>query len=289
MSYSIRPARASDKEPIASFTQNTFEWGDYVADRFDTWLDDPAGILIVAADENDEAVAVSFAVMLSPTEAWFQGARVRKDRRREGIAGAMAEFGTEWARERGAHIGRLAIEDWNTPARGQVERDGFRATSEWVIANRPVGEASPVPSGNGGRRVPAQEQLVPAHASEAGPAFMSWSTGPLVRNARGLFAVRWQWRRLTEDDLETAAKHDALWTARSGWVLAAPTGDTLEVGWLETREDDAADLMRAIVDLAVKRDAEGVRITIPNVGWLTTAARRAGCDLHPIIVYAKPL
>lgn len=287
--YDIRPAQASDKDAVAAFTKDTFEWGDYVADRFDRWLEDPHGIPIVAVDTDDVAVAISYASLLSPREAWFQGVRVHPDHRRRGIAGRLAEYASVWAIENGAVVARLAIEDWNKPARGQVERDGFRSVGDWVRAYRSIGDASPLPAGNGGRRVPAQEQLVKAHTAEATPAFMAWGTSPLNRAARGLFGVHWRWRRLTEDDLSQAARHDALWIARSGWVMAAPDRDRFEVGWLETREDDAHDLMRAIVDLALNQGAEALGINVPAVTWLTTAARRAGCDLHPMIVYEKPL
>jgi hypothetical protein len=97
------------------------------------------------------------------------------------------------------------------------------------------------------------------------------------------------WRRLTESDLERSARHEAFWMARPGWVVAARRGDQLEVAWLETREEDAYDLMRALVDLASKQEAEGIAVTIPAVGWLTSAARRIGCDLFPVTVYERPL
>lgn len=289
MPYSIRPARAGDKAAIASFTQDTFEWGDYVVDQFDRWSSDPNGLLIVGVDDDDMAISMSRTAMLSPVEAWFQGARVREDWRRKGVAGAMAAYGAQWARERGARVARLIVEEGNEAAGKQVEHDGFRNVGDWVRASRTVGEASPLPAGNGGQRVSAQEQLVRAHASEAVPAYMSWSAGSLARPSRGMFAVGWTWRRLAQSDLEQAAKHEALWTARSGWVMAAMSNDLLEVGWLETRKEDAADLLRGIVDLASKLEAESFSVTVPATPWLTTAARRAGCELSPITVYETSL
>lgn len=287
--FRIRPARADDQVAIASFTQQTFEWGDYVSDVFPHWLDDPQGLVVVGVDEDDVAVGMSRATMASPTEAWFQGARVREDWRRRGMAAAMAAAMTEWARARGARVARLLVEDWNDVALRQVEAGGFRTVGTWVAAERTVGAASPVPRGNGGRRVPALEQLGRAHSAEAEPAFMSWSAGEIGRAARGLVAVGWAWRRLDAEDLVAAAKAESLWAARAGWAMAVRNEDTFEVGWLETRPEDAPDVLRALVDLAVAEGAERIELKLPDVAWLTTAARRAGCDLWRFILLAKPI
>ena len=289
MSYTVRPARLDDQTAIAAFTRETFSWGDYVADVFADWVDDADGHVVVAADSNDVAVAVSRVAMLTPQEAWMQGARVREDFRRQGIAGAMANALLGWAGDHGARIARLAIEEWNEPARGQVERDGFSLRSSWVAAMRPIGDASPVPSGNGGRRVSALEQLGRTHSSDAEAAYMAWSGGELSRAGRGLFAVRWRWRRLTRDDLVNAAKAEAFWSARSGWAVASRDDDELEVAWVETRPDDALDLMRGLVDLAATEGAVHLKVMLPAVDWLTQAARRAGCTLDGLDVYERPL
>jgi len=287
--YRIRTAVPGDHEAIASFTQDTFAWGDYVGDEFEEWLADPRGTVVVAVDEDDLAIAMSRVTMVSPTEAWFQGARVREDWRRCGVAGAMAASMTDWARRRGARVTRLLVEDWNEPAQLQVVAGGFRAAGRWVAAERTVGAASPVPSGNGGRRVPALEQLVRAHSAEAEPAFMSWSTGELGRASRSLIALGWTWRRVIAEDLVAAARAEALWAARSGWAVAARRNDTLEVGWVETRREDAQDLVRALVDLAVNEGAERIEIKLPAIDWLTSAVRHAGCELWNLILYERPI
>ena len=289
MAYTIRPARPEDKTAITAFADDTFEWGDYIIEAFDDWVADASGVVVVAVDADDTAIALSRLGLQSATEAWLQGVRVRRDWRRQGVASALTDHLGRWALENGCRVMRLAVEAENTAARSQFQDSGFRPVGDWVQATRSIGEASPVPAGNGGRRVPAEEQFVPAHSSETVPAFMSWSAGPLAKPTRGLFAVRSMWRRLAESDLERAARHEAFWIARPGWVVAARRGDQLEVAWLETREDDAYDSMRALVDLASKQEAEGIAVTIPAVGWLTSAARRIGCDLFPVTVYERPL
>jgi hypothetical protein len=116
---------------------------------------------------------------------------------------------------------------------------------------------------------------------------MSWESGELYRAARGLFAVGWTWLRLQPADLAQAAREEALWQARSGWALGARRNETFSVGWIETGPDDAYDFCRALVDLAVAGGAERLLTMMPAVGWLTNAARRAGCSLHEGTVYER--
>jgi hypothetical protein len=178
------------------------------------------------------------------------------------------------------------VEGGNEPARLQVMHFGLRPVAEMSRGERSVGEASPLPAGNGGRRVPALEQLARANSAEAEPAFMSWAAGPLGRTARGLFPVGWSFRRLTTDDLAETARHEALWAARSGWAIGARDDTTFEVAWLETRQEDALDLIRALVDLATNQGAERITMWVPAVNWISAAARRAGFALDPMTVFA---
>ncbi len=289
MGFFIRQARSGDRHAIAPFTQGTFWWGDYVHEAFDGWLDDPQARLLVATDDSDTAIAVARGCLTALTEAWIEGIRVRPDRRREGIAAALGRDLINWARTEKADVARLAIEETNTASASLSEHVGMRPVSRWHMAFRTVEDAEPVTPGNGGRRVPARERLRPAHSSEAEPAFVSWRSGALVRASRGLFMVDWQWRTLRINDLRTAGKHGMLSVSRSGWALAGPKSDRLEVGWIETGPEDAADLARALVDLAIEAEASRLEAVFPSLPWLMTAFEDAGYDIHPLVVYELPL
>ncbi len=143
----------------------------------------------------------------------------------------------------------------------------------------------PAPDGNGGRPVPPRDRLQPASAVEAGPAYMAWATGSLVRPARGLFVLEWSWRRMTEAHLAESARVDALWSARSGWAMAGPDGPTLDVAWVETTGDDAFELLRALYELAASRGHERVALTVPAVDWMVAALNRSGFESFGLTVY----
>jgi GNAT superfamily N-acetyltransferase len=288
MSITVRPAQPSDRDDIAAFTRDTFTWGDYVADAFDDWLADDDGITMVA-ETAGTAVGVARVTLVSPVEAWSQGARVHPDHRRRGIGTAVAQALSRWAAERGARVIRLAVEDWNEPAIGQVTSLGFRPVSHWVVAERGVGENSPVPEGNGGRRVMAPEGLRPAPAAEAAAALMAWASGPLERAAHRLFASHWRWRRLQPGDVVEAARRRALWEGRPGWAIADVDEDAFRVSWVVATEEDADAMVRALVDRAAAAGVERILATVPTVEWLVRAVRRRGCEVHPITVYSLGL
>jgi GNAT superfamily N-acetyltransferase len=284
----IRPARPEDGPAVAAWTRHTFPWGDYVPEVFEQWLAAPDSLLLVA-EAAAGVVGMARVGMVSATEAWAQGIRVRPDHRRRGIGSALAGRLWGWAADRGARVVRLVVEDWNRPAASLMADFGFRPVCRWVYAERGVGENYPVPEGNGGRRVAAAEGLRPAHSSEAEPAMLSWAGGPLERAARGLFPVEWRWRRLSLDDVAEAARRRSLLTGRPGWAIADVDEDTYLVSWLTTTEADAAAAIRALVDGAAAAGTERIEVIAPDVDWIRRQLRRRGCDVHEMTVFALPL
>jgi GNAT superfamily N-acetyltransferase len=272
----IRPGRTDDRDVIAAFTTDTFSWGDYIADVFDGWLADPNAETAVA-EVDGKAVGMARVAMVSDVEAWAQGARIHPDHRRRGLGTELSRYLWSWAHDQHA-------------ARAQVSAMGFRPAGEWFMAERAVGEASPVPEGNGGRRVPPPERLRPAHVSEVEPAFLSWSGGSLVRAARGLFPHKgWVWRRLHADDLIAAADRRALWAGRPGWAIAEVVDELFRVGWLETAPSDARAMVKGLVDIAAGSGTVKMRVMAPQIDWLQREFRRAGAEIHPMTIWALSL
>lgn len=284
----VRPARASDLDAIASFTRETFSWGDYVAEAFPTWLGDPDAYVSVA-ERDGVVVGVGRVVLLSPREAWLHAARVHPDHRREGIGSLLNHHGCEWARRRGALVARLMIEDWNEPAKGQVAKLGYRMVSEWTWATRALGSGALDPRTNGGKRVPGDERLAPAPAAEAGPAWIAWSTGALASAGRQLYPIGWHFRTMTFDDVTDAARSKMLLQCPSGWVIAIPHGEELAVPWIVTSDLDVDRLVRALVDHAHRGSYGSIRAMAPRVPWLMEELVSSGFEVNPAGIYARTL
>ncbi len=287
---SVRPALPSDRKAIVEFTRDTFDWGDYIADEFDGWLARPDMLVVVAVDNDEQAVALAAARMLSPSEAWFHAARVHPDLRGRGIAAEVSVALRAWARDQGAMVGRLLVEDWNEASIRHVEKTGRRRVASMTRCTKSIGDASPSPDGNGGRRIPSLLRARSAHAADAQSAFASWSIGELGRASHGLFGIGWSFRRLTIEDLVAAAKGSAFWEIGAGWALASTGPDSrYEVSWLETREEDGDDLLRSLIDLAIGSGSESITVWIPSVDWAMRAAKRLGFETELMHVYAGEL
>lgn len=284
----FRPAAKSDIAEIVAFTTDTFEWGDYIPQFIGEWIDDASGVVMIAID-GSTIVGLARVVLLSETEAWSHAARVHPDRRGEGIAGQLAGVLIEWARERGAHVVRLLIEDANDASIRHIQKQGFRRVATAVRAHRAIGAATPNPDGNGGRRTPSDLRARLVKGADAPMLAAAWSTSEPGRSLRGLIAQGWSFHTLTESALIERANRGELWEMGSSWAAAGPSDDSFDVSLLDTSPEEAFDAIKALIDLANERGAEAFWLWIADIDWLVQAARRAGCETTPSGIWIHPL
>ncbi len=284
----FRPATHSDVEEIVAFTTDTFEWGDYIPRLIGEWIDDTSGVVMVAID-NKEIVGLARVILRSETEAWSHAARVRPDRRGEGIAGMLADVLTEWARQQGVLVVRLLIEDDNESSIRNIQKQGFRRVATAIRANRAIGDATPNPDGNGGRRTPSALTAKPVKAADAPMLAAGWSTSESGRKLRSMIAQGWSFHTLTESELVERANAGELWEMGSSWAVTGPFDDAFDVSLIDTNPEEAFDAIKALIDLANERGAEAFWMWIADIDWLIQAARRAGCDITPSGIWSHAL
>lgn len=127
----VRPAELSDRKQIFEFCEQTWEWGDYIPEVWQSWLQQPNGKLFVATI-NKTPVGIGHVAITKPGEAWLEGARTHPSHRRKGVATAIAKASLQFAIQKGAKTARLATESNNTAAKIVLKKLGFKPVSEFV-------------------------------------------------------------------------------------------------------------------------------------------------------------
>jgi GNAT superfamily N-acetyltransferase len=266
----LRPARPDDATSIALWTRDTFEWGDYVAERLPSWVEDPDSMPMVTVDGEDMPIAVANVTMVSPSEAWLEGARVHPDHQRSGLGSALNRAGTSWARQRGARVARLATASDNTAAQRQVEALGYRLTCTWL-------HSEPDPDTGNGMEVTA----------DLGPAWLYWSGSDLAFTGRELIAVGWRWRRARIGDLGTAVAQGQLLQCPAGWaIVEEPEPGWVRIGWLATAPEDAPSMLASLRGLAGDMGATAITLMVPATAWFRETFRRAGIETSEMMIYS---
>lgn len=138
MEAKVRPARASDKEPLMKFIRHVWGGHDYLPYVWDQWLRDPHGVMSVV-EVDGVPVGMNKVTFLEDGSAWFEGVRVHPDFRGKGLASMLGENSMRLARERGVRAFRLTSGSTNRAAHRQIARIRFSETSRISVYRPPKG------------------------------------------------------------------------------------------------------------------------------------------------------
>ena len=134
--FIIRDMRPEDKDAVLAYSQDTWEWGDYLPRVLDQWLLDPRSTIRLAATESDEPIGSYRYSRLSDREGWLSGLRVRTDVRGQGVAGLLLEDAIAMARHDGLRVLRYASEITNEAVTGLSRVYGFAPRGTWLTFER---------------------------------------------------------------------------------------------------------------------------------------------------------
>ena len=86
----IRMPIPSDKNQILSFCENTFSWGDYIQEVWESWEND-GGLVVI--EEDNVAVAMCHGVKFqNENMLWIEGIRVKENYRKNGLATSLIRY-----------------------------------------------------------------------------------------------------------------------------------------------------------------------------------------------------
>ncbi|MFC4436578.1 MULTISPECIES: GNAT family N-acetyltransferase [Natrialbaceae] len=291
----IRRATHDDYEGVKAFTETLWEdrGGDYIPEIYHDWLEDEGEDYkkTFLADAGDDVAGIVQAVMLSPDEAWFQGMRVNPDYQRQGLSGRLNEACFDWARERGATVGRIMIFSWNAASLGAARKGGFDPITEFRFAH-----PEPDPDASGPDSV----------SSDPAAAWRYWTHSDTRDHLDGLgFAPEetWATRELTREDFTDSADETAVFAVERDHERESDgerelVGASYRVRTYDRESDDGetvtwaeygvgawedVDAARSLFG-AIARDAAAVgadrtRVLIPETAASVSDASYAGAEI----------
>lgn len=275
----IRPVRPADRDRILEISSDVWGGRDYIPTVFDRWVSD-AGAAFEAAELEGVVVGVQRLHPYAPGLIWYEGLRVAKERRRQGIARAMVMAAIAEAREQNFREMRLATRD--EPAVRLFESVGFRRLVEvkWWRGNRVEGgEPARIPD------APEAKRLWPVLQASAG--FDRY--GDVIPDLNGA-------RDINGEELERLA--------RDGLIRVGPGGRAIAL-LREARRQNIAVAMLAgsggalrelLMALRFEADADGlthVTINLPPGHPAEEDLRASGYDFADVeasaFIYALTL
>lgn len=114
----IMPVKENDKLEILEITKYSFEWGDYIDQVFDLWLN--SGIFIKAV-ENGKILGFMH-IRIFENFAWFEGIRVDPNYRKMGVATFLTESAMKISEK---NTFRLMVLETNLPSISLVKKLNF--------------------------------------------------------------------------------------------------------------------------------------------------------------------
>ncbi len=137
----IRKTKPSDKKPILAFLHRTFQWGDYVANVWDTWL---ARKTLLTLEEKGKPIGIC-NVSLSKNQLWIEGLRINPKFRRRGYASKLVLRAESVAKKNGRKTSRMLIAQGNARSLKMAKSLGYKIEGKWWLYNlRPKKQDTPV-------------------------------------------------------------------------------------------------------------------------------------------------
>jgi GNAT superfamily N-acetyltransferase len=261
----VRAARAEDKGAILAFCQNTFHWGDYIAEAWDGWLADAGGQMFVAIAEA-KPVGLIHAKILEGGVGWLEGMRVHPDFRRHGISTALDRAAHNFACTRACRIVRLATSEKNLAAQKTIAAQGYAIVARFGEWNAPAapGDCARVATFDDAEKILDQWRAFPARAA-----------GNVLLPNRD-----WRWTYLTRTRVRAQIESAEVRTLDNGWMflLAYDEGDwhSLVLHALVGDTDAICALAHAARAEAAYRGYATVEANVADDAPINHALARAG-------------
>lgn len=243
-----------DKEEILSFTSNTWEWGDYIPEVFDEWLDPKNGDFIKAVLDG-KIVGISHIGYLSDWEAWLEGLRVHPDYRGIGIGTFILDASLEILKEKKIKVARNAITSTNTASQNLVRKRAFELVGEFLSSSRKTHRKDI--SGLREAEIRDIEKLLKISQEEA-------RDNPSLRKVGAYWS--WEWQELSYSSIERMIKGALVLVDQDvrGFGVIRESSDDIEVSSLYGDSKVIEEIILYGLNLGYKKGISDCMVVIPK-------------------------
>lgn len=264
-SISIRAGRMGDLPALATFTKETFDWGDYITEAWPHWVESSRGELLVAEAKGAFA-GTAHVRYLGNREAWLEGVRVHPAFRRRSIATILIEAVHARAKKKHCRLIRLETGSRNHKARRLFEKTGYRLVVDYAryrarASKRPVSE------------------IRLAKTSDAGLCWEIWETSLRGRRAHPLTRAPygWRWWEFSPARLREAIRAGQVWCSPDVCAfMAVQREKEFQILALAGSQQGRAQLLQGAKWLAQPYDLSRVYWFTPNTARARNFAGRNG-------------
>ena len=117
-----------EKKRVLEFCKNTFSWGDYIADVWDSWIKE-GNFLVVRIE--DMPVAICHAAVLKEKQVWIEGIRVDENFRRKGFASKLVTQSEIIGKQNRCTTSFMLIESTNKKSLELAKKLNYEKFEEW--------------------------------------------------------------------------------------------------------------------------------------------------------------
>lgn len=126
MDLMIREANIEDKVHVLKFCKDTFSWGDYIDQVWDSWLSE--GNLFIC--ENQHPIGICHA-FYSKDQIWIEGIRVDPNFRRQKIASQLIKHAESVGKEKNISFSSMLIDTQNTDSLSMANSLNYDIFQTW--------------------------------------------------------------------------------------------------------------------------------------------------------------
>ena len=125
----VTKATNNEKQAVLEFCKNTFSWGDYINEAWDSWIKEGNFLII---HENNQPVAICHAsIYKEGKQVWIEGIRVNEKFRRRGYASKLVSESEKIGKQNDCEVAYMIIASTNQKSLELARKLGYENFETW--------------------------------------------------------------------------------------------------------------------------------------------------------------